>query len=162
PIDLGRWRPHRPSHFEADARRARYEWLIEVARQRGASVVAVGHTRDDQAETILHRILRGTGPRGLGGIPRRRARATDPPIELVRPLLDVSREEIRSYLADLGQPFREDASNADLGRTRARIRQDLLPRLVREYNPDVANAIVRLGGLARSSGRVIDASLRAL
>src|SRR5262245_35132916 len=57
PIDLGRWQPHRPGHFEADARRARYDWLIEVARQRGASVVAVGHTRDDQAETILHRIL---------------------------------------------------------------------------------------------------------
>lgn len=162
PIDLGRWQPDRLGHFEADARRARYEWLTEVARRRGASAVAVGHTRDDQAETILHRVLRGTGPRGLAGIPRRRPLGAEPPIEVVRPLLDVSREEIRAYLADLGQPCREDASNADMARTRARIRHDLLPRLVREYNPDVANAIVRLGELARSSGHTIDAIVGGL
>ena len=92
PFDLGHWQPHRAGHFESDARRARYDWLVEVARSRGAGVVAVGHTRDDQAETILHRILRGTGPRGLAGIPRRRRLAADPAIQLVRPLLDVSRE----------------------------------------------------------------------
>jgi tRNA(Ile)-lysidine synthase len=161
-FDLGEWRPGRPAHFEADARRARYDWLVEVARRRGAGAVAVGHTRDDQAETILHRILRGTGPRGLVGIPRRRRLADDPPIELVRPLLDVSREDVRDYLRSLGQPCREDASNADLTRTRARIRHDLLPRLVREYNPDAVGAIVRLGELARSSGIAIDATLRGM
>src|SRR5262245_24888605 len=71
PIDLGRWQPSRTAHFEADARRARYAWLDEIAQARGASAVAVGHTRDDQAETILHRILRGTGPHGLAGIQAR-------------------------------------------------------------------------------------------
>jgi tRNA(Ile)-lysidine synthase len=162
PFNMGRWQPHRVGHFESDARRARYEWLVEVARRRGASVVAVGHTRDDQAETILHRILRGTGPRGLAGIPIRRHLAEGPTIELVRPLIDVSREEIRAYLADLGQPCREDASNADLGRTRARIRHTLLPALAREYNPDVVRAIVRLGELSRLSGRAIAAILRGL
>ena len=162
PFDLGHWRPERSGHFESDARRARYAWLVEVANRRGASVVAVGHTRDDQAETIIHRILRGTGPRGLTGIPRRRRLAADPTIELVRPLLDVSRQELRDYLNDLGQPCREDASNADLSRTRARIRHDLLPRLASEYNPNVANALVRLGEHARSSGRGIAATLRAL
>ena len=153
PFDLGRWQPSRPGHFESDARRARYDWLAEVARSRGAGVVAVGHTRDDQAETILHRILRGTGPRRAGRHARDAGRlAEDPEIELVRPLLDVSREQIRDYLQALGQPCREDASNADITRTRARIRHDLLPKLAAEYNPKVAEALVRLGELAAASG----------
>src|SRR4029077_2405893 len=102
PLDLGEWRPTRSGHFQSDARRARYAWLTEIARARGASVVAVGHTRDDQAETVLHRILRGTGPHGLAGIPRRRVVANDPTVTLVRPLLAVSRRDIRAYLAVLG------------------------------------------------------------
>ena len=118
---------------------------------RGAGVVAVGHNRDDQAETILHRILRGTGPRGLAGMPRAGDSPRDPEIELARPLLDVSREQIRDYLQSLGQACREDASNADITRTRARIRHDLLPRLAAEYNPKVAEALVRLGELAAAS-----------
>ena len=146
--------PERPAHFEADARRARYAWLAEVARRRGASVVAVGHTRDDQAETILHRILRGTGLRGLAGIPRCRPLADG--VTLVRPLLDVGREELRAYLDGLGQPWREDATNADPSRTRARLRHDLLPRLAEDFNPDVAEALVRLGALARSTVAAMD------
>jgi tRNA(Ile)-lysidine synthase len=162
PFDLGHWQPTRSGHFESDARRARYDWLIGVARSRGAGVVAAGHTRDDQAETILHRIIRGTGPRGLAGIPARRRLAEDPAIQLVRPLLDVSREEIRDYLRALGQPCREDASNADLARTRARIRHDLLPRLAAEYNPKVAEALVRLGRLAGESRRSLEADVREM
>jgi tRNA(Ile)-lysidine synthase len=162
PFDLGHWQPDRAGHFESDARRARYEWLVEVARRRGAGVVAVGHTRDDQAETILHRILRGTGPRGLAGIPRRRRLASAPEIQLVRPLLDVSREDVRDYLQGLGQPCREDASNIELKRTRARIRHDLLPRLAAEYNPKVAEALVRLGRLTAASRRAIEADVRQM
>ena len=135
PLDLGQWRPARAGHFESDARRARYAWLTQVARARGAAVVAVGHTRDDQAETILHRILRGTGPRGLSGIPARRILATDPELTLVRPLLGVSRRGVREFLTAIGQPFREDETNADLTRTRSRIRYDLLPKLAADYNP---------------------------
>jgi len=151
PFDLGHWSPTRSAHFEADARRARYDWLVEVARRRGAAAVAVGHTRDDQAETILHRILRGTGPRGLAGIPWRRSLADG--VSLVRPLLDVTRAELRAYLAALGQPFRDDATNEDRSRTRARIRHDLLPRLAAEYNPKVAEALARLGALTASAER---------
>ena len=162
PCDLGQWRPTRTGHFEADARRARYDWLCEVARTRRASAVAIGHTLDDQAETILHRIVRGTGLRGLSGIPRRRVLSWDPPVALVRPLLTVSRQSIRESLDALGQPYREDASNADLARTRARIRHDLLPRLAREYNPRIAEALVRLGNLAADSERALDRRLREM
>ena len=161
PFVLGAWQPTRSGHFESDARRARYDWLTEAARARGASVIAVGHTRDDQAETILHRIVRGTGPRGLAGMPRTRLLASKPRITLARPLLGVSRREVRDYLAELKQPFREDASNADLSRTRARIRHDLLPKLAAEYNPNVALALVRLGSLASSFERAVDADLRS-
>lgn len=153
PIDLGNWRPSRPGHFEADARRARYAWLAEVARARGASGVAVGHTKDDQAETILHRIVRGTGLHGLAGMPGRRPLSAS--ATLFRPLLHATRLEIRAYLAAIGQPFRDDASNDDRSRTRARIRHDLLPRLAADYNPEVAAALVRLGELAGASGRVL-------
>ena len=66
PCDLGQWKPARAAHLESDARRARYAWLLEMARARRASVVAVAHTSDDQAETILHRIVRGTGPARAG------------------------------------------------------------------------------------------------
>src|SRR5206468_2896460 len=142
PFDLGRWEPTRPAHFEADARRARYQWLAGVASARGAGVVAVGHTRDDQAETVLFRVLRGTGVRGLAGIPARRALGAG--LTPARPLLDVAHEEIIAYLAELGQPFRHDATNSDLSRTRARLRHDLLPKLAADYNPAVASALARL------------------
>jgi tRNA(Ile)-lysidine synthase len=158
PFDLGEWQPVRSAHFEADARRARYAWLVEIARSRGASAVAVAHTRDDQAETVLHRILRGTGPRGLAGIPARRPLG-DGRI-LVRPLLQVSRQEVHDYLQALDQPYRDDPTNVDLSRTRARIRHDLLPRLRADYNPKVAEALVRLGDLSRESHRALVARLK--
>jgi tRNA(Ile)-lysidine synthase len=156
PVDLGRWQPTRPGHFETDARRARYAWLREIAAARNASAIALGHTLDDQAETVLHRIVRGTGLRGLSGIPQRRVLGGDPPVMLVRPLISLPRQAIRDYLAALGQAFQEDASNTDLTRTRARIRHDLLPRLAAEYNPRVAEALVRLGSVARASERVLE------
>ena len=166
PFDLGQWRPTRAKHFEADARRARYAWLTEIARSRQATTVAVGHNRDDQAETILHRIVRGTGPSGLAGIPASRRLTEDPPISLIRPLLTASREQVRGYLAGLGQPYREDRSNTDLAQTRARIRHDLLPKLASEYNPKVAETLVRLGVTHRivsdrHRGRPAQARVRA-
>ncbi len=161
PIDLGQWQPTREAHFEADGRAARYQWLTAVARSRGASAVAVGHTRDDQAETILHRILRGTGPHGLTGIPARRTLAGEPRVFLLRPLLTVSRRGIRAFLSAIGQPFREDETNTVISRTRARIRHDLLPKLAEEYNPAVSAALVRLGALSARQARVISREARA-
>jgi tRNA(Ile)-lysidine synthase len=162
PFDLGRWQPGRSGHFEADARKARYAWLTQVARARGAGALAVGHTRDDQAETILQRIVRGTGLRGLSGMPARRLLGHDPPVVLVRPMLSIARRQIREHLQELGQPFRDDTSNTDRSRTRARIRHALLPLLAREYNPRVAEALVRLGLLAAQAESLVDDRLEAL
>jgi tRNA(Ile)-lysidine synthetase-like protein len=137
------------------ARRARLEALAALAAERGAGRIALGHHADDQAETILFRIVRGTGLRGLAGIPYRR----DP---FVRPLLDVRRAEILRYLARRCIPYADDPSNADRRFARARIRHDLLPLLGQE-NPRVAEALIALGqaargaklppAVARSSGR---------
>jgi tRNA(Ile)-lysidine synthase len=160
PFDLGRWSPGRPGHFEADARLARYSWLLDTAKARGASAVAVGHTSDDQAETVLHRVVRGTGLRGLRGIPARRPLGVG--VLLVRPLLSTSRGDLRAYLSSLNQPFREDATNADTRRTRARIRHDLLPKLAAEYNPAVADALNRLARLASASYRAFEERLAEL
>ena len=162
PFDLGHWCPSSTTHFESSARRARYAWLSETALARGATVIAVGHTRDDQAETILHRIVRGTGLRGLAGM--RQVRKLDPisGIKLVRPLLTVSRASIREYLAALSQTYHDDETNADQTHTRSRIRHDLLPKLAAEYNPNVATALVQLGKLAQASQQAIASDVRSI
>lgn len=162
PVIVGQWRPSRPAHFEADARAGRYAWLLETAQARGASVVAVGHTRDDQAETVLHRILRGTGPRGLAGIPFARPLDPDHSITLVRPLLGVPRREIEAELARVGQNFRHDPTNVDPSYTRSRIRTELLPQLAADYNPQIAEALARLGDLAAANQALLDALLSDL
>jgi tRNA(Ile)-lysidine synthase len=140
--------------FEAAARATRYAFLAETARKTGARYVAVAHTADDQAETVLHRIVRGTGIAGLGGMPR--ARLLAPGVTLIRPMLPLRRQEVRTYLRRTGQTWREDASNANLDWTRNRIRGELIPQLARDYNPAVVQSLVRLGRLAREAQEVID------
>lgn len=154
PVDLGTWRPEHMADFEAQARRARYDWLISVAQARRARAVAVAHTLDDQAETILHRIVRGTGPRGLAGMAG--CRKLSEGLTLVRPLLGVRRAQIRDYLQSIGQTWREDASNADRRRTRARIRLELLPELASSFNPRVVEALVRLARLSEEEHRTLE------
>ena len=100
--------------------------------------MAVGHTATTRPRRSSTASSAAPARAGWPGFPRRRVLSPTPRLTLVRPLLGVSRHEIRDYLAALNQPFREDASNADLSRTRARIRHDLLPRLAAEYNPQVA------------------------
>ena len=108
------------------ARAARYAVLEEMAGRVGARFVVTAHTADDQAETILHRILRGTGLRGLSGMSRSRRLG---PATLLRPLLAIGRAELAAYLRDCQQPFRTDASNRDVRFMRNRIRNELLPLL---------------------------------
>jgi tRNA(Ile)-lysidine synthase len=136
------------------ARRLRYGWLTQVARETGAAWVATGHTADDQAETVLHRLLRGTGLRGLAGIPQQRDLA--PGIKLVRPLLEVSRSDVLVFLEQLGQPFRQDSSNANRQYLRSRLRHDLLPLLASQYNPAVGSLLCRLAQQAGEAQEFIE------
>ncbi len=137
--------------LEAAARDARYDFLLKTAQKHGARYVATAHTADDQAETILHRILRGSGVAGLAGIPR--ARRLSESVTLIRPLLAVRRADVLSYLNEQGLDFREDASNRETTLTRNRIRHELLPHLRENYNPAVTDALLRLGALAGATPR---------
>ena len=120
----------------------RHDFFARAAAELGAGRVALGHTIDDQAETVLLRLIRGAGAAGLSGM-RPRAGL------VVRPLLGVGRAELRRYLADGGIPFREDASNADLRVPRNRVRHELLPQL-RTYSPRVVEALARQADIARA------------
>ena len=142
--------------IEEAARDARYEFLTGVARRVGARYVATAHTADDQAETVLHRIVRGTGIRGLAGIPA--SRELVPGITLVRPLLEFRRIEIVEYLNELGQPYRSDPTNSDERFTRNRIRNALLPMLRNEYNPLVDDSLRRLGMLAEEMSSYVESA----
>ena len=105
--------------------------------------MATGHTLNDQAETFLLRLLRGAGPRGLGGVHPRAG-------QVIRPLLDLDRAELRAYLLQLGQPFRDDASNDDVAIPRNRIRHELLPLLQRDFSPGIVGILAREAEIARS------------
>jgi tRNA(Ile)-lysidine synthase len=146
--------------LEAAARTERLAFLQAAAERFGARYVVTAHTADDQAETVLHRILRGTGIAGLAGM--RRARPLGPAVTLIRPLLAIRRAEIREYLSELNQPFHEDSSNANRDFTRNRLRLDLLPRLAAEYNPEVIAALVRLAEIARDAQQAIEAGVEDL
>ena len=128
---------------EASARRQRYRFLRHTAERLGARYIALAHTADDQIETILHRILRGTGIAGLAGIPR--VRRLGEATSIVRPLLDVRRAVVLDYLATLGQSYSTDITNESLVYMRNRLRHELLPHLARRYNPRVGEALLRLG-----------------
>jgi tRNA(Ile)-lysidine synthase len=139
--------------IEAAARAARYEFLERTAERLGARFVATAHTADDQAETILHRIVRGTGIRGLAGIRRARplGHAT-----LIRPFLGVRRAEIEQYLRALGQTYCHDASNDDRCFTRNRLRHETIPHLRKHYNREASEALLRLAALAGEVQAVVD------
>jgi tRNA(Ile)-lysidine synthase len=130
-------------NLEAVAREVRYDFLSRAAQQVGAHLVCTAHTRDDQIETILMRIIRGTGPEGLRGIYSRRELNGD--TELIRPLLEVSRNEVLEHCEQRGLVFRSDSSNADLEFMRNRVRLELLPHL-RSFNPRLDEALLRMSG----------------
>jgi len=142
--------------IELAARRVRYEFLEAAAGRAGCSVVATAHHADDNIETVLHRILRGTGLQGLRGI-RPRRRLWGQAAWLVRPLLELHREQIERYLTDMGMTWRTDPSNASVAHTRNRIRHQLLPLLREQFNPQVGRAITRLAATAEWAGQWLDA-----
>ncbi|GAB4211385.1 MAG: hypothetical protein OHK0013_33060 [Sandaracinaceae bacterium] len=138
------------------ARFARYAALRSLATELGAGPIAVGHTLDDQAETVLARLLRGAGVRGLAGVLPRRDDG------VIRPLLDVSRAEIEAFLAHRGiTPVVRDPSNQDPRYQRARIRNEVLPALTRE-SPTVARTLAALSDEARELRGWIEGLAEAL
>ena len=139
------------SSFEQLAREMRYSFLAATARAAGASLVALGHTADDQAETVLLHVLRGSGLNGLRGMsevsPWPWPRGISG-VSLFRPLLNVTKAETAAYCRELGQPYREDSGNLLPRFTRNRVRRELLPHLASEYNPRVRESLLRLSRTA--------------
>lgn len=144
--------------LEEAGRHDRYAWFRELLAQGTVSAVATAHTLDDQAETVLHRLLRGAWTEGLGGI---HPVIVCPGGRIVRPFLETRRAEISAWLRAIGQPWREDASNEDRRFTRNRIRHELLPQLA-EYNPRIEEQLARVATLARDEEAWWDAELRRL
>jgi tRNA(Ile)-lysidine synthase len=145
----------RPSLQEA-ARGLRYAALARMARDAGADCVATAHSADDQAETVLLRLLRGSGPDGLAGIPER-----SPDGRVVRPLLGVSRAEIERFAAARGLRWREDASNASPRYARNRLRHEWLPGLAQAFNPQLLRALAGLAEAQRRDSEWLEAAVAA-
>jgi tRNA(Ile)-lysidine synthase len=127
---------------EDAARRARYTFLEDAADRVSADAIAIAHTKDDQAETFLLRVLRGSGTRGLGGIRPRVGR-------VIRPLLDVDRAELRQFLTERAEPYRQDRSNDDVAILRNRVRHELLPLLESRFSPGITDVLAREATLAQ-------------
>jgi tRNA(Ile)-lysidine synthase len=131
-----------PGNLEQNARRARQSFFLSLLEQGQADRIALGHTLDDQAETVLFRILRGSGLTGLAGILPVSAQG------IVRPLLGVHRADVRTYLRNAAIAWREDSSNASPQFARNRIRHTLLPALQKDWNPRIVDALAHLGDVA--------------
>ena len=144
------------SSFEQGAREMRYAFLARVAKAAGARAVTVGHTSDDLAETVMLHVLRGAGLHGLRGM----GEVSEWPwpvdadgLQLFRPLLDITKAQTVDYCREIGRTYREDSGNYMWRFTRNKVRQDLMPRLAQDYNPQVRNALVRL---ARTAAEELD------
>jgi tRNA(Ile)-lysidine synthase len=147
-IDVASYAQTQRLSVEDSARRLRYDFLERVAESVSADRIAVGHTRDDQAETFLLKLIRGAGLTGLGGIYPRRGK-------VVRPLLDVGRADLRRYLASRGQLWVDDETNEDVSNPRNRIRHKVLPELDIVSSGSGA-AIARAAAIIREDGQWLD------
>jgi len=143
------------ANLEAQARERRYAFLSEVARAQGCAKIATGHTRDDQAETVLMRLLRGTGWDGLAGIhPVRDGR-------IIRPLIECSRADVVGFLRATGLPHCEDSSNADWRFLRNRVRHEVLP-LLHAINPEVSRHLSAVADFLAGEGEILDTQVAPL
>ena len=154
--------------LEAAGRRARYAFFLHAAADHRLDCVATGHTRDDQAETVLLRLLRGSGSSGLSGIlrccdlsalaqsPVPVSMQTSAPPRLIRPMLSISRRLVERYLISLSQPFRLDPSNRDPKFLRNRVRAELLPSLERNYNPQIRQALCETADVSAAENSFLE------
>jgi len=139
---------------EGEARKLRYQFLERVRQKNKAQKVATAHTKDDQIETILLHLLRGTGLPGLSGIRYQNKR-------IIRPLLSSSRQEVLSYLQKNKLTFCLDKTNKDLAFTRNRVRHQLIPLLKKEFNPNLEKSLLNLSLIAREANHYIQARAKA-
>lgn len=148
----------RRGNMEANARRARYAALVRMARDHGCTGIVTAHHGDDQLETLLMRLMRGSAVRGLSGMAWRRAirvAGHDQPIHLLRPMLHHSRADVVRFLRDLNQDWREDHTNLDVTRRRARLRRDVLP-VLHELCPHVARRATQTADHLREVVTLLD------
>ncbi|GAX61690.1 tRNA(Ile)-lysidine synthase [Candidatus Scalindua japonica] len=138
----------RKMSLEETARDVRYKFFENAAKSVGANVIAVGHNADDNAETILHRIIRGTGITGVSGIRPKRKLTPTSTINLVRPLLFTCRKDIIAYLEEKNITYRVDSTNIEKDKLRNKIRLELIPHLEKNYNPKIKKSLVTLGETA--------------
>ncbi|HEX7286218.1 MAG TPA: tRNA lysidine(34) synthetase TilS [Candidatus Angelobacter sp.] len=142
--DAPAWARDHKLSLETAARELRHAWFARLIAEKKVDKMATAHTLDDQAETVLMRMVRGAGARGLAGIaPIHQEKS------LVRPLLQVTRLEVEEYLKSLNQPWRDDLTNQDLAHTRNRVRRQLLPLLERDFNPAIRQTLADLAEMAR-------------
>lgn len=137
-------------NLEEEARQRRYQAVLDCMEEHGYDCAATGHTRDDQAETVIYRIIRGTGIRGLSGMEYRRDD------HIIRPMLDIPRRDVRDHAVQNNLDYVQDASNTDLRRARNLIRSSILPSMQR-INPKVTEAVSSLASIARLEGDALDA-----
>jgi tRNA(Ile)-lysidine synthase len=148
-------REHKHS-LETAARTVRYNFFRELVQAGTVNKIATAHTLDDQAETLLLRLVRGTGLKGLRGVHDQTAEG------IIRPMLAIRRAEVEEYLRSLGQPWREDSTNRELHHTRNRIRHELLPLLSRDYNPNIADTLARTAEVAAADEAYLSAETAKL
>ena len=148
-VEVGSYAQRQRLSVEEAARRLRYDFLHRVAESVSADRIAVGHTRDDQAETFLLKLIRGAGLTGLGAIYPRRG-------NVVRPLLDVTRDDLRRYLQSRGQVWMDDETNEDIANPRNRIRHRVLPELDLAAAGSSSPAIARAAAIVREDGQWLD------
>jgi tRNA(Ile)-lysidine synthase len=148
--------------LEEAARDERYKFFESAAEKAGASVIAVGHNADDNAETILHRIIRGTGITGVSGIRPKRKLTPISAVSLVRPLLFTWRKDITAYLEEEDLSYRIDSTNIETDKLRNRIRLELIPHIEKNYNAKIKKSLAALGETALQNSDYLEAKAKAL
>lgn len=143
------YQDHSISSIEEAARKVRFEYLSEVAAKNGIEYIALGHNKNDQAETILMHIIRGAGLRGLAGMHEKRGK-------YIRPLLNVSSEEVEAFAKKRDISYRIDRTNKDQSFTRNRLRHDLIPKIQGDYNSRVVDNLARMGRLVQEAREVLE------
>ena len=163
-MDVRAYAAEHKLNLETAGRETRYRFFESFLERQELNAVATGHTMDDQAETVLMRILRGAGTKGLGGIYPKKVVAScrTAVASVVRPLLGTRRAEVREYLQNIHQSWREDATNLDLQYTRNRIRHGLIPLIETRFQPTTAAALAQLAEVAREEENYWEAEIARL